>query len=287
MWLLLSLFTASFESFKNVVAKKGTSKFNPLIVTWAWLTFSLPIFLPVLLIVGIPPLDRVFWIAFSIRIVLDMAALILYMNSLKLAPLSLSQPMLAFSPIIILISSYFINGELPSSTGIGAIILILLGSYLLNFDRQSKNLWSPFKALTQNRGALMMFGVAVIWGINSSIHKLAINHSNPWFYGGFGALALAILFTPLAYFSSPKQFMSIFTKAGLKTLVPIGLLDGMAILPQWVAFSMTYAAYVIAVKRLSILFSSILGWYIFKENIKNRLLPILLMVVGVLILALS
>ena len=287
MWLLLSLFTASFESFKNVVAKTGTSKFNPLIVTWAWLTFSLPIFLPVLLIVGIPPLDRVFWIAFSIRIVLDMAALILYMNSLKLAPLSLSQPMLAFSPIIILISSYFINGELPSSTGIGAIILILLGSYLLNFDRQSKNLWSPFKALTQNRGALMMFGVAVIWGINSSIHKLAINHSNPWFYGGFGALALAILFTPLAYFSSPKQFMSIFTKAGLKTLVPIGLLDGMAILPQWVAFSMTYAAYVIAVKRLSILFSSILGWYIFKENIKNRLLPILLMVVGVLILALS
>lgn len=287
MWLLLSLITASAESLKNVVAKKGTAKFNPLIVTWAWLTFSLPLLLPILFIVGMPYLDRVFWLAFGIRLILDTIALILYTNSLKLAPLSLSLPMLTFSPLIILINSFFINRELPSTIGIMALTLILIGSYLLNFSRQNKDIFSPFKAVVANKGVLMMLGVAVLWGFNGSLHKLAINHSNPWFYAAFGALVLAIIFTPLAYFSSPSQFKAVFTKNGLKALVPVGILDAVAILPQWLAFTMTYAAYVIAIKRLSILFSTLLGAYYFQEKIKDKLLPIILMVIGVIILALT
>ncbi|MDP4038618.1 MAG: hypothetical protein Q8P54_01450 [bacterium] len=54
-----------------------------------------------------------------------------------------------------------------------------------------------------------------------------------------------------------------------------------------IAIGMTYAAYVIAIKRLSIVFSSLMGWYLFKENIKERLIPILLMVTGMFLITLS
>ncbi|MDP4038617.1 MAG: EamA family transporter [bacterium] len=155
-----------------------------------------------------------------------MIALILYTNSIKITPLSLSLPILAFTPGIILITSIFINHELPSIVGILGLILIIIGSYLLNFDYLDKDLLFPFKQLVKNKGILMMFGVTVIWGFNNSIHRFAISLSNPWFYTSFGALILAIIFTPIAYLSSPKEFKSIFKRKSLLILMPIGILDG-------------------------------------------------------------
>ena len=284
MWFLLALFTAFADASRNALAKKRVTQFNPMIIAWAWVAFSLFLLIPILIYIGFPPLNNTFWIALVIVNLLDLLAFTLYMQAIKLSPLSKTIPMLAFTPFYVLLTSFFINNEIPGSLGIVSVLIILLGSYLLNFDYKTKDLLSPFKSIVKEKGPLMMFGVSILWGFTGSLHKLAISNSNPLFYTSFGVLTLSLMLTPLAYRSSPKEFKSIFTSKNFRLLVPIGIISGFSVIAQMMATSLTYAAFVIAVKRMSMLFSSILGWYFFKEDIKNRIFPILLMVTGVILL---
>ena len=54
------------------------------------------------------------------------------------------------------------------------------------------------------------------------------------------------------------------------------------------AINLTLVAYVIAIKRTSAIMSSLFGFWLFKEKgIKERLLGVVLMVLGVILITLS
>jgi uncharacterized membrane protein len=73
----------------------------------------------------------------------------------------------------------------------------------------------------------------------------------------------------------------------LLSIVPIGLFHGIAVLFQMQAISLTLVAQVIAVKRLSVLLSVILGHLIFKEvGIGRRTMGAVAMIAGVVIITL-
>jgi uncharacterized membrane protein len=57
---------------------------------------------------------------------------------------------------------------------------------------------------------------------------------------------------------------------------------------QFHAFQQVEAAYVIAIKRLSLLLAVFYGWFIFKETgIKSRFFGALLMFIGAIMIALT
>jgi drug/metabolite transporter (DMT)-like permease len=287
MWLLFGLAAAGTDAAKNVLAKHNVQNFDSVVVTWAWVFYSLIILIPVMFIKGVPQLDQTFWIAFAVRIVLDFAALLMYVESLKRTDLSLSLPMLALTPLFLLASGFVINGELPTVLGIFGVLLIVAGAYFLNFSSSNRSLFAPLQAITHNSGSLLMLGVAVLWGLTGSIHKLAILHSNPYFYTGLGAVTLAVLFTPLAWYRSKEDFKKSLSREYIFKMIPVGLLDGATVLTQFIGQSISLTVLVISLKRVSIVFSSLMGWYYFKEDIKSRIVPICLMVVGVICIAVS
>jgi drug/metabolite transporter (DMT)-like permease len=285
MWLLLGLFSAATDAGKNVLAKHNTKSFNSIVVTWAWVTYSLFILIPVMFIKGIPQLDMVFWQTFVVRIILDFVSLLMYIEAIKRTDLSLSMPMLALSPLFLLVSGYFLNGEFPSNLALIGVLLIVVGTYFLNFKGRHLPWYEPITCVVQDRGTTLMLGASIIWGITGSLHKLAILHSNPYFYTGLGALTLAVLYTPLAWFASREDFKKSFSREYLPKLVPVGLLDGLTVLSQFVGQSMSLTVLVISLKRTSIIFSSILGWWLFGEKIGKRIVPICMMVAGVVLIA--
>jgi drug/metabolite transporter (DMT)-like permease len=195
--------------------------------------------------------------------------------------------MLALTPLFLLFSGFLINGEFPTSLGLGGVALIIAGTYLLNFKKNAQSIFEPFQVIFNNSGSVLMLGVAIIWGITGSLHKLAISHSNPYFYTGLGALVLTTLYTPVAWYANREDFKKSLSREYLPQLVPIGLLDGITILAQFIGQSMSLTVLVISLKRTSIIFSSLLSWYFFKEEIGPRLLPICLMVLGVMLIAIS
>ena len=88
------------------------------------------------------------------------------------------------------------------------------------------------------------------------------------------------------FFGSTKIIPQI--KKGYGYLVLMGFCSAIALMFQMVAVKMTIVPYVIAIKRMSIVISSIFGFVLFKEGkVKERLVGALIMIVGVCLISLS
>ncbi|HYT41848.1 MAG TPA: EamA family transporter, partial [Methylomirabilota bacterium] len=281
MWLLLGLVSGFSEASRNVLAKHNTKSFNSIVITWAWTVWSFIIIIPPMFLKGTPHLDSIFWTALIIKCILYCISLLLYVEAIKKADLSLTLPMLALTPVYLLFTGFLINHELPKATGMIGVLLIVAGAYLLNFERGKTKFIDPFFEIYKNKGVLMMFVVSIIWSVTSSLDKLAILHSNPFFYGGAQGILLGALLTPLAFLFSYKDLQKSFNSKYILQIIPLGLFDGLQTIAVMLGQSLSLTVFVISVKRTSIIFSALLGWYFFKEPIKNRLLPICLMVLGV------
>ena len=287
MWLVLSLISALSDSSKNILAKKNSASMNSVVATWIWLFYSMAVLVPAAILLGKTGFpDKVFWTAFSIRIVLEVAALILYVTALKISNLSLSLPMLSFSPLFIIAISFVINGEFPKPLSLVGVASVVIGAYFLNF-KKGERFYQPVLSVIRDKGSLMMLCVAFLWSFTSSLHKVAIEHSNPYFYSGLSAVVLTIIFTPLAFISSRKDFVKAIKIENISKLSATGILDGLAILSQMLAQGLTLTVLVVSIKRMSTVFSAIMGRIYFKEAIKNRIVPIIIMVLGVVLISIS
>jgi len=277
LWYLFAFLTALFESAKDVFSKKSLKETDEYVAAWALPAFALPFLLPVLFLTGIPPLGAQFWLALFTGGGLYACTIILYMRALKTSDLSITVPMLAFTPMFMLITSPLIVGEFPGIFGIIGIFLIVLGSYLLNVSAKSQGYLAPFKALLKEKGPRLMLIVAFIWSITANIDKIGLQNSSPLFWVIAMDLFVVMLLLPLCWRKRAQ------IRANLGGLVKIGLFGGLTAICQMTAISLTLVAYVIAIKRTSAIMGVLLGSAIFKEEgLRERLTGVVVMVVGVL-----
>lgn len=288
MWLYIALASAVTYGLENIFTKRSGVHFNTFITTWAILLIGALFYIPLLISSHIPNhLNSTFCLAVVLRLVLDSSALLIYVKSLRMAPLSLIVPMNALAPVFIAISSIFINHLFPSFFGTVSICIILLGVYFLNFDHDTKHLLSPFKAILNNKGVMLAVLAMIIWAFVTSLRRLAIDNSNVIFYTSFFQIIWAILFTPVAIIASKKDFIKIFSVKSITHLVPVGILDGLQVLTYNIALSLTLPAYASAIRTTSILFSAVFAAIFFKEKLGKHLVPIIVIVLGVALLSLT
>ena len=163
--------------------------------------------------------------------------------------------------------------------------MIVFGSYILNLKEKKKGIFAPFKALLNNKGARLMLLVAFIWSITSNFDKIGLQNSSPIFYGITVNIFITIGITPIVFIKSRKNIKQI--QNNLKSLIPVGILNGLMITFHMIAISMTLVAYLISIKRTSAVISVLLGSLIFKEKgLKERILGSILMILGVLFITL-
>ncbi|MBM2838250.1 MAG: EamA-like transporter family protein, partial [Deltaproteobacteria bacterium] len=148
------------------------------VVAWASWGFATPFLLATLPFIEIPTLDLTFWIATILALPLELVAVLFYIRSIKISPLSLTIPFLALTPVFLIATSFFILGELPDSSGIAGIILIAVGAYLLNLNSSGKGFLAPLTAILRDKGSLLMIGVSFIYSITSNLGKIAVLHSS-------------------------------------------------------------------------------------------------------------
>lgn len=177
-------------------------------------------------------------------------------------------------------------GEFPKPLGLLGVILIVIGSYLLNLQERNKGIIAPFKALLKEEGAKLMLLVAFIWSITSNIDKIGIQGSSAMFWVVAVNVFLTLGMLPVMLYKSPWGAGRIFRN--IKSLLPIGLFSAIALTFQMMAVSLTLVTYVISIKRTSSIINVLLGHFLFKEkNVKQRLLGAAVMVLGVLLITLA
>jgi drug/metabolite transporter (DMT)-like permease len=284
-WLILAIFTAFFESLKDLLSKRSLRKVDEYLVTWSLSGLSLPLLFSLLFFIDIPPLNSRFWVSLFIGGSLNILAMILYIKALNLTDLSLAVPLITFTPLFLIITSPILVHEYPSYLDCLGIFFIVLGSYLLNLKAKKQGYLAPFKALLTQSGAKLMLGVALIWSITANIDKVGVQNSSPlfWSIAIYSFIALCLL--PVVIYRC-RVFSPEF-RQDLMGLFPIGIFNGLAVIFQMQAINLAMVTQVIAVKRTSVLFSVFWGYLILRETgLKERAMGATIMVIGVAIISL-
>ena len=285
LWFIFAFLTALFEATKDILSKKSLKDIDEYVVAWSLPCFALPFLLPILLFTEIPPLGERFWLALVTGGTLYAFTLVLYMKALKSSDLSITVPMLTFTPLFLLITSPLMVGEFPGIFGLIGIFLIVTGSYLLNINKKSQGYFAPFKALLKEKGPRLMLVVAFIWSITANIDKIGLQNSSPLFWVIAVDIYVALLMLPLCTFRRNRKTAQI--RANWRALLTLGLFGGLTAVCQMTAISLTLVAYVISIKRTSAIGGVLFGYLIFKEKgIRARLVGAIVMVLGVLFITL-
>ncbi|MCC6326102.1 MAG: DMT family transporter [Candidatus Brocadia sp.] len=282
-WFLLSLSCAFFTASADALCKKSLPGSNEYLIAWVRIGFATPFLLILLPFIEIPRLDRHYFIAILLLLPLEIIALILYMKAIKLSPLSITLPFLALSPIFMIFTSDFILGERLGKYGIGGIILTVIGAYLLNVRATRKGILEPFKAIQRERGSLYMIIVAFIYSVTSNLGKMAVVHSSPLFFAATYLPLLSVIFFPVLLWKNQGKMRQVFSHITLFS--PIGFAIALATITHFLAVNRAEIAYVISVKRMSLLFGILYGACWFREtNIRERLIGSMVMIAGVIII---
>jgi drug/metabolite transporter (DMT)-like permease len=243
--------------------------------------YSFPFFALVTALAAQPNLDAVFWWSFLASLPLNGIGFVLYMQAIKLSPLSLTLPYLAFSPVFMILTGSLLLNEMPNSWGVAGILTTCIGSYILNLNAKQRRITAPLTAIFKEPGSWMMLIVAFIFSIAAVVGKKGILHSSPLFFTMSFFTVFNLSFVLLLRLFGKIRF-STYLKQPLKGLIAGCLLFAHALCHGF-AISLTKAAYMISIKRLSILFGVVYGGVIFKEpRIFIRFMGALLMLSGAL-----
>ena len=280
-WVVLSLISAFTLATSDALTKRALAHSNEYLVAWFRLLFSIPLLFVLLLFVPAPALDYEFYKAFILALPLEIIAIVLYIKALRISPLSLTLPFLSLTPVFLILVSYVILGEKVSFQGSIGIILIAAGSYTLNLHKIKGGIFEPFKAITKEKGSVLMIIVATIFSITSSLGKMAIEHSSPMFFGFTYFMAVTLFFTPIALKMGRLELKSFISEKRFKALLFPGLFFSVMIASHMIAVSLAKVAYMISIKRTSLIIGVIYGYLFFREKkIRERFTGATLMFVG-------
>ncbi|MDT8273753.1 MAG: DMT family transporter, partial [Desulfomonilia bacterium] len=209
-----------------------------------------------------------------------------YMRAIRNSPLSLTLPFLAFTPIFIIATGAVVLGETLTSTGILGIVLIVIGSYFLNLSKIQTSVLEPFTAIFKEPGSRLMLLVSFLYSLTSIIGKLGVIHSSPAFFGITYFMGLAVVMTLFLPFVPRARISALRSNPGAG--IALGSVIAVMIFSHMLAISLIQAAYMIALKRTSLLFGVLYGAVMFKEErIAQRLVGASIMVAGVLVIGIG
>ncbi|GAB6036489.1 hypothetical protein JCM15519_10480 [Fundidesulfovibrio butyratiphilus] len=287
LWLWLMLVAATAQAVKDLFLKQtmtGPNALESIVVVWAY-CLTTTLFLGAgLTLEDLPRPTPTFWIVLAVTGPMASFTLYAYVRALELGDLSLTAPMLTFTPLFLLVTSPIMVGETPQPWGVAGIVSVVGGAYIMNLGRWRSGPLEPFRALLRDRGVRLMLLVAFLWSISGNFDKIGLRNSSPnfWIAMAFGATTLCL--TPIVWRVSRRGFSQVWTKPW--SLTAAGALEALTAWCQMMALTMTIVPYVIAAKRLSAVVAVLLGGLVLGEpDLRQRLAGSALMVAGVLLIA--
>lgn len=283
-WFFLSVLTAVFASARDFQSKRHLSRVDPLTVSWALSLFSMPFLGVALAFTDIPAVDFRFFVLAGCAATVLTVGWILYMRALSVSEMSLTIPMISFSPLFLLTLAPLFLGEYPSPIGIFGVLLIVTGTYVLGAARASFGLLSPFRALLHERGPRLMLMAAVAFSVAAVFDKAGIMRSSAILFAFTENMLVALIMIPIIFVKHRSGIREAF--ANWRILLPIGFFVAMMFVCQASALSLGPVAYVVAIKRFSVLGSVVAGGVLLgEEQLSARLAGSTVMVCGICCIA--
>lgn len=217
----------------------------------------------------------------SILLFLELIATVLYMKGIQISPLSLTLPFLSFTPVFVIITGYLLLGEKVTLMGASGIFFIVIGSYVLNLPSLREGILGPFKAIRYEKGSLLLLQVALIYSVTSVLGKMGLLMTDPLWFASFYFLLLGVSGGLVTKMFFRVRFIE-FIKGSYEKIMLVGLTQALMCYAHMIALYFMETAYMIALKRTSIIFAVIMGYFVFRESyFKIRFLAVILMFLGI------
>jgi len=287
-WLFLSLASALCIACRNVITRKLVFLTDGQVILYSKYFFVSLFVLLLISFTGVPEIKPAFYYSILIASVIDVVASWCFLNAIASSQLAKTFPLVAFTPVFLLGTSFFILGELPTTLGLAGILLIVCGAYLLRAESIKVGVLEPVKLLLRENSSRYMLMAAFLFSFLAVFFKKAILNSSPFFAFAITQLLSTLFLTVL--FLKKKTLGLLFRKTAnnCKLLFLASIVGFLAGLTLFEAFQFGLASYVVSVKRTSILLTIILGYTFFKEDNLIRSLVIgSIMVLGIFLISLG
>lgn len=268
MWILLSFLAMLATSARFIFTKQSLQKQNEVVAITAMLCIATLIAAVYAAFSGIRISDNQFFIWMGVRVVLDSIALLTNFRAFKFQEVSFVMPLISLLPVLIIGSSFLLNGEVPSAHSLFGIVLVMVGIGIL-FSANIK--WSSLQA---NRNLLKATGYMLlticIWATVEAMHKRTLALSSPATYFFLSFLGFFAVFYTLSLLYYRQQLRHIFS-ADVKQ---VNILNGLAMSADRIlslnAVTTGFVAYVGAIKSSSTVVTTIFAALYLKEKVSRQ-----------------
>jgi drug/metabolite transporter (DMT)-like permease len=288
-WFAIALLSAFLSSFAAVTQKKvlfnlGALEFS-FMLSLVNLLFSIPFFF----FIDYGTINSYNLTILFIKSVIGVGAFFCVMLSLKNLEISNALPLLALTPGFIAVFAFIFLGESLKTMEVVGLIVLIIGTYLLE-SQSLKEIFYPFSVFIKSKYHRFAVLALLLFTASSILDKLLLVKLklSPVSLTAFQHIYFALLFS-IIYFFFRKKSQPIALSVSKNNFGWIALISVLTIgyrFTQVAAIGMASVALVLAVKRTSVFWATIIGGKIFsdKDLLKRSIAAILILIGAILIL---
>ena len=288
-WFVVAIISALLSAFAAITQKKvlfnlGALEFS-FLLSIVNLVFSVPFFF----FIDYETINTLNLSILFAKSAIGVLAFLCVMISLKNLEISNALPLLALTPGFVAVFAFFILGESLKSIEIIGLVLLIVGTFILE-SKNIKEFVFPFNVFLKSKYHRFVIFALLLFTASSIMDKLLLIKLNltPISLTAFQHIYFAILFSIIFLFFRNKEKIS---SAGLNkdNIGWIALISVLTIgyrYTQIVAVSLASVALVLAIKRTSVFWATVIGGKLFHDQdlLKRSIAAILILIGAILIL---
>ena len=288
-WFAIALLSAFLSAFAAITQKKvlfnlGALEFS-FLLSLVNLVFSIPFFF----FIDYGTINSYNLTVLFIKSVIGVGAFLCVMLSLKNLEISNALPLLALTPGFIAIFAFIFLGESLKTQEVIGLMILIAGTYLLE-SQSLREIFYPFNVFIRSKYHRFVILALLLFTASSILDKLLLVKLNlsPISLTAFQHIYFALLFSIIYFFfrkkSEPNTKNILSNNFGWIALISV-LTIGYRF-TQVAAIGMASVALVLAIKRTSVFWATVIGGKIFsdKDLLKRSISAVLILIGAILIL---
>ena len=274
--LASSLGWAGFDLLRKLLGKE----IPPVALVFLLTVGAAPIFAVWALLEGTTGPEPGYWLPALGSVALNVAANLLLLQGMRIAPLSVTVPLLSLTPAFATLLAIPLLGERPTWQGSIGILMVIAGAVWLHWQpREGEAHPGDTGAL---KGALMVALTALCWSMTIPLDKMALERAAAPFHGLVSNAGVAV--AVLAVLLVQGRFADVGRVRAVPGLLVLALfVSSLALGLQFLALPHVYVGTVETLKRGIGNFMALLSGRIFfgEAVTPGKLLAVMVMAVGV------
>ena len=288
-WFVVAIISALLSAFAAITQKKvlfnlGALEFS-FLLSIVNLVFSIPFFF----FIDYETINTLNLSILFAKSVIGVLAFLCVMISLKNLEISNALPLLALTPGFVAVFAFFILGESLKSIEVIGLMLLIVGTFILE-SKNIKEFVFPFNLFLKSKYHRFVILALLLFTASSIMDKLLLIKLNltPISLTAFQHIYFAILFSIIFLFFKSKEKISTpsLKKDNIGWIALISVLTIGYRYTQIVAVSLASVALVLAIKRTSVFWATVIGGKLFndKDLLKRSIAAVLILIGAILIL---